>query len=222
MEHEWAAAPLMDYREPCSEALCAAAETSREETGKSCMERRLQSSRPWHALFSPSTACEHTPGRQDWSRVSVGGSVDPLPRVSISKQLVGAHLSSVESRQLLTSSCLSSFGICPFLFYFKPRSLSKSRVYSLVPSGNACLTLYQGFSLRCHRKSVAADPAAAVRDVNPSNRQPDRISAAGPKQPDPSITAGRTTPAFIPYCRGQSTGICVPGLSFLKSPSIFP
>lgn len=35
----------MDYREPCSEAFRDAADASREEMGKSCNERRLQSSR---------------------------------------------------------------------------------------------------------------------------------------------------------------------------------
>lgn len=50
----------------------AAAGTSREEAGKSCLERRLWSDTP--SSVPPATSCQHTPGRQDPSRASLGDS----------------------------------------------------------------------------------------------------------------------------------------------------
>lgn len=92
----------------------------------------------------------------------------PCP-VSLSKQLLGAHPSSVESRQLLTSSCLSTFGICPFLSDFKPCSLSKSRAYSLVPPGNACLTLCRAFPVVVteNPRPLILQPVSGMRTRHP-------------------------------------------------------
>lgn len=133
-------------------------------------------------------------GRQDGSRGSVGGSVDPRGRkvawagnkrpffsvsktlwwgsspftVCAGKSLPCVHLQTAPgiSSQLRGEQAAPDLPllVCiwdlPLSILFQSLFSEHKQGLRLVPSGNACFTSCQGFSLGCHRKSAAADGAA--------------------------------------------------------------